>query len=97
MFGISDDDLIEHLERIRKSVCCYFTPNFTDMCDCKFLPEDPEARRNSEQTGCCEIRQAITILKGQRDDVLRIDKMLEDSAMRRLGQIKLLVEKPFDE
>ena len=71
MFGVSDERLIESLEAIRAQLCCYWGPT----CDCKFLGIPADKPRNSEQTGCAEIRQAIKIIQGKRDEVL----VLEDA------------------
>jgi hypothetical protein len=91
MFGLSDDELIANLERLREQLCCYFG----DTCDCKFMSLNGEPYKSSETTGCCEIRQAIALIKGQRDEVLTHAMMFEDTARKRLAQIAQIVEKPY--
>lgn len=52
------NNLISQLELIRKSRCGYAG----SRCDCKYLPLKA-TKLAGEQTGCCELRQAIGILK----------------------------------
>ena len=63
------EELIESLETIRmQRLCCYTTP---DRCDCKYI-ENKELKQdrfaNGEQTGCCEMREAIGILRIMSDE-----------------------------
>lgn len=41
MFGINKSDLIQNLEKLRKSLCCY---SGVKMCDCKFDPTSTRDR-----------------------------------------------------
>ena len=82
MFGLDDDVLLENLETLRSSLCCYRGPT----CDCKF-----GASRKGEQTGCPEIRQAIAYIAGQRDEVATTRDLFEQSAVKTLAKIKALL------
>ena len=53
---ISREKLLENLEKIRASLCCYVGGE--KFCDCKYNPSS-----QSEHTGCPEIRDTIRILK----------------------------------
>jgi len=57
---ISKEKLLENLEKIRASLCCYV--NSEKFCDCKYNPEFTSARRG-EHTGCPEIREVARMLK----------------------------------
>lgn len=97
IFGLEDDELIANLERLRQKLCCYWTPNEDDTCDCKYTSLNGEPHLTSETTGCCEIRQAIYLIKGQRDEVLTHTAMFEDNARKRLHAITQIIEKPWPE
>ena len=62
MFGISQDQLIENLEKLQKKSCGYTG----GKCDCKF-----GAEKTGEQTGCPEISQCIAMIKGMDRDSYR--------------------------
>jgi hypothetical protein len=79
MFGVQDDALIEGLETIRKRLCCYAGPT----CDCKF-----GASGKGEETGCPEIRQAITLLRGEFEKVLIFEKRQEQNAINTLAKLR---------
>jgi hypothetical protein len=97
IFGISDEELIANLEVLRRKLCCYFQFGPDDTCDCKFMSLNGLPHQTSETTGCCEIRQAIELIKGQRDEVLTHEMMFEDNARKRLAQIQQILEKPLPE
>jgi hypothetical protein len=91
IFGLSDEELIENLEALRKKLCCYIG----ETCDCKFMSLNGQPHMTSETTGCCEIRQAIELIKGQRDEVLTQAQLFEDTALKRLHSIRQVIEKPW--
>ena len=70
MFGIDRKTLIENLEKVRSTLCCYMG----DRCDCKYGPEltdltiFPAMAVGSEGTGCPEVRSAIEILAIMTDE-----------------------------
>lgn len=88
MFGQPDDELIANLERLRSNLCAYFPG---DRCDCKF-----GASRKGEQTGCPEIRQAIAIISGQRDEVVVAKELFEASAASTLSHVRQIVERFYE-
>jgi hypothetical protein len=95
MFGLEDDLLIENLAKLGSRLCCYYIPNIeweSDewTCDCKFGME-----MKGESTGCPEVRQAIKLIRGQRDDVIVTRQLFEDTARRRLGEIKRIMDRPW--
>lgn len=55
------DEVIEGVERVRKSLCCYAGPT----CDCKYGISGSE-RPGSEQTGCPELRDVLGYLRNLR-------------------------------
>lgn len=57
---ISREKLLENLEKIRASLCCY--ANSEKFCDCKYNPEFSRSRRG-EHTGCPEVRKVIRLLE----------------------------------
>lgn len=72
MFGLSQEELLKSLIVIGSNSCCYSGGDWlTRRCDCKFVdntrePTDIENLMRpfaSEATGCCEIRQAYSIIK----------------------------------
>lgn len=74
MFGVSQRELIEGLEKTRKGVCAYMSTT----CDCKYGgPEINDYigginhRKSGEQTGCPEIRMAIAMLSNLSPDEFR--------------------------
>lgn len=87
MFGIEDDRLIEGLEALRDRLCCYMG----DTCDCKY-GINAETRSGSEQTGCPEIRLAITYLKGQFEQIYILRREQEVTAAKTLAEIRRLLD-----
>jgi hypothetical protein len=90
MFGVSDDLLVRSLETLRRGLCAYGPTAVT--CDCKFLDIPPDKPRNNEQTGCCEIRQAIRIITDQRESVLLTERLMDESAANTLAQIRRILD-----
>ncbi len=69
MFGISKEDLLRNLEKIREQRCAYGTiKESSQHCDCKYGHRDQEPRQMSESfSGCPEINMAIKLI-GAMDD-----------------------------
>lgn len=57
--SLSNRTALEIAKSLRKMLCGYVG----DRCDCKYLPDDRNERRNDEQTGCCELREIIAQLE----------------------------------
>ena len=71
-FGISQDQLVENLEKIRNRKLCVYT-NSSRGCDCKFGHHGEEPTRMSESfSGCPEVRQAMKII-----DALTSEEFIE--------------------
>lgn len=90
MFGLTDEELVENLERMRQAVCGYWPG---DRCDCKF---GADRAANSEATGCPELRQAIAIISGQREEVIIVREAFERSAKNTLAQVKYAIDKFYE-
>jgi hypothetical protein len=63
------DKLLEKLKLIRQSRCGYF--NSEKFCDCKYLQGDKFA---GEQTGCCELRCAISYIQIFHEFITELSK-----------------------
>lgn len=63
-------ELINALRTIRTyRVCCYMPPHNERMCDCKYgVTEKSTRSQTSEQTGCCELREAIFTFERMKDE-----------------------------
>lgn len=74
MFGITREELIRNLEKIRAQRCAYSVPeDATWHCDCKFGQQDQGPSILSETfSGCPEIMQAIEIFKAMDDTAFRM-------------------------
>jgi hypothetical protein len=66
MFGIGKERLLKSLEEIRKQLCCYNM----QPCDCKYIDNEKEFNKmtGGEDTGCCEITEAIRLIKNLTDE-----------------------------
>ena len=87
MFGRPDEELLASLHDLRMRLCGYGAA-WDERCDCKF-----GASGRGEQTGCPEIRQAIAIISGQREQVGITRQMFEESAANTLREVGRLVDK----
>lgn len=92
MFGIEHGELVAGLEAIRQRLCCYYTPNFEDRCDCKF-----GASGNGEQTGCPELRQAIMYLKGREAEVALARDLFEQNAKNTVAEVKRVIDRYLEQ
>ena len=84
MFTIERQELIENVERLRKNLCCYSTP---DRCDCKYGVAEKHIFENSmtEQTGCPELRCVLLVLQNMTDE--DYSKCLEGNiSIKKLGE-----------
>lgn len=90
MFGVTDDELIANLERMRSRACVYGSDldGPRERCDCKY-----GGSGTGEQTGCPELRQAIKILQGKRDEVHVSSLMREQTARDTLAQVMLTIDR----
>lgn len=64
MFGVEQERLAAGLKRMNAGVCGYTRPGALEAahrCDCKYGIAE-EARPNSEQTGCPELRMAALLV-----------------------------------
>ena len=85
MESLSKSQLLESLERVRQSVCCYM--NSTNFCDCKFgvAKRQPGESYHGEQTGCCEVRVAMGIISAMTDaEYVRVTRRIAKSSRTRL-------------
>ena len=84
MFGQPDDVLLANLDALRRRLCQY-GPD-AKRCDCKF-----GASGKGEQSGCPELRQAIAIISGQREQVAITRELFEQSAANTLRHIERIL------
>lgn len=61
MFGITQDQLISSLKRIREKLCAYCAP----PCDCKFMRDKDERICSGSESGsgCPEIYEALELIQ----------------------------------
>ena len=88
---LSRGKLVDSLETIRKNrICCYASPS--KMCDCKYGIEDRgglDASGRGENTGCCEMREAIAILRNMTDrEYLKIQYRTVKKSMKEFKKYK---------
>lgn len=86
MFGVTEEQLIDGLEAIRRRACVYGA-SLEESCDCKFGIGSTEGRPSTEQTGCPELRQAIKLLQGKYEEIVVITLLNEQSAARTLREV----------
>jgi len=98
-FAKNLNDIADVLEVLRRRVCAYTTPIDKEAvrCDCKYgLTED--GRNGGEQTGCPELRYAISVLRQTNtkdlDAVLRNNRILV-GALKQVADEAARVAKDF--
>lgn len=64
MFGCKKDQLVTGLARVSCQLCGYLGT----ICDCKYMDENDDYYRNSEQTGCCETAMAATLINAMTQE-----------------------------
>jgi hypothetical protein len=57
-----NETALEIAKRLRRMLCGYIG----DRCDCKYLPDNKNTPADSEQTGCCELREITAALEVKR-------------------------------
>jgi len=71
-FGFNNGDTIENLKLLRRQLCAYMPPASDNRCDCKFVQKYINGAQGGENTGCCEIRQAIEEIVRLRAEVAKL-------------------------
>lgn len=76
----SKEEILKNLERVRRNVCAYASPNF---CDCKY----GIGKGHDEKTGCPELRDAMYYIQSipEDDKKVKLEKKIVDTAVKFVG------------